>query len=153
MRLFLDCEFTSMGLWSKLISIALVAEDGREIYLEPNDTWRIEDCSDFVISNVLPQLWGGKHAMPLVEARTALLAFLATTEAPVEIVTDSPRHDWRHFEEMVIVEGRWPSSVARDPLNAADLETHNDGEDQPHHALLDARVLAGMLKRQNIAGA
>lgn len=47
MRLFLDCEFTQLTAQAKLISLALVAEDGREFYVELLDSWRLEDCSDF----------------------------------------------------------------------------------------------------------
>lgn len=43
MRLFLDCEFTQLSSAAKLISLALVAENGREFYLELVDTWRKED--------------------------------------------------------------------------------------------------------------
>lgn len=55
MRCFLDTEFSSMDR-PALISIALVADDGREFYAEVTDSWTLEDCSDFVISNVLPHL-------------------------------------------------------------------------------------------------
>ncbi|MBI6882343.1 hypothetical protein JEU22_00160 [Pseudomonas putida] len=148
MRVFLDCEFTSMGLWSKLISIALVAENGCEVYLEPSDTWRYEDCSVFVTSTVLPQLWGGKYSLPLIEARTALLAYLGSLEGTIEIVTDSPRHDWRHFEDLIEVDGKWPPFLCRDPIDASKLEPTSEGADLPHHALLDARIIAGMFKQQ-----
>lgn len=57
MRIFLDCEFTQLNATAKLISLALVAEDGREFYVELLDTWHTEDCSDFVKEIVLPQLW------------------------------------------------------------------------------------------------
>ena len=42
MRLFLDCEFTQLSAAAKLISLALVAEDGREFYAELLNTWREE---------------------------------------------------------------------------------------------------------------
>lgn len=56
MKIFLDCEFTQLNRDSKLISLALVSESGREFYVELIDTYLVEDCSDFVIQNVLPQL-------------------------------------------------------------------------------------------------
>lgn len=46
MLVFLDTEFTAF-VRPDLISIALVAEDGREFYAERTDYYR-EDCSDFV---------------------------------------------------------------------------------------------------------
>ena len=69
MRLFLDCEFTRLSATAELISLALVAEDGREFYVELIDTWREEDCSDFVLEIVLPQLWGGGNAQPIIGVR------------------------------------------------------------------------------------
>lgn len=56
MKLFLDCEFTQLNKDTKLISLALVSEVGDEYYVELTDTYSVEDCSDFVIQNVLPQL-------------------------------------------------------------------------------------------------
>jgi hypothetical protein len=38
MRLYLDCEFTRLSAAAKLISVELVAEDGREFYVELQDT-------------------------------------------------------------------------------------------------------------------
>lgn len=37
MRLFLDCEFTQLSAAPKLISLALVVEDGREFYVDLQD--------------------------------------------------------------------------------------------------------------------
>jgi len=56
LKIFLDCEFTQLNQESRLISLALVAESGEEFYVELKDTYSVEDCSDFVIQNVLPQL-------------------------------------------------------------------------------------------------
>lgn len=55
LKIFLDCEFTQLNQASKLISLALVSESGEEFYVELTDTYSFEDCSDFVIQNVLPQ--------------------------------------------------------------------------------------------------
>ena len=59
LSVFFDTEFTkfrSANDEPKLISIGLVAEDGREFYAELLDTWGISDCSQFVISVVLELL-------------------------------------------------------------------------------------------------
>ena len=56
MRLFLDSEFTRLTAQAKLISLALVGQDGREFYMEVIDAWREEDCSEFVKEIVRPQL-------------------------------------------------------------------------------------------------
>ena len=94
MKLFLDCEFTQLTRDAKLVSLALVSEASHEFYVELTDTYRVEDCSDFVIQNVLPQLDVASHGQPLVEAQASLLAFLISLEGPLEICSDAPDWDW-----------------------------------------------------------
>ncbi|EGH30492.1 hypothetical protein PSYJA_16537 [Pseudomonas syringae pv. japonica str. M301072] len=144
MRLCLDCEFTELSAAAKLISLALVGPDGREFYVEVIDTWREDDCSDFVKEIVLPQLWGGEYAMPIIEARKALLQFLATYDEELEVVTDAPIYDWELFCELAYHDGKWPKNVRNFPTDATTLIATNDGEELPHHALLDARIIASM---------
>lgn len=144
MRVFLDCEFTKLSAAAKLISLALVAEDGREFYVELLDAWKEEDCSDFVKEIVLPQLWGGSYALPIVEARMSLLRFLTSFKKEVEIVTDAPQYDWELFCDLVYEGGRWPRIVRNFPTDATTLSQTSEGEELPHHALLDARIIAGM---------
>ena len=93
---------------------------------------------------MLPQLWGGKYAIPIIEARAALLTFLASFEAELEIVTDAPENDWELFCELACDAGRWPQNVRNRPTDATTLSPTNDGAELPHHALLDARIIAGM---------
>jgi len=52
--LFLDCEFTSLED-PKLLSIALVADDGRELYVELSGELHLKRASTFVIDTVAPQ--------------------------------------------------------------------------------------------------
>ena len=54
MLIFLDTEFTKFN-HPDLISMGLVAEDGREFYAERTDYHR-DDCSQFVRETVLPLL-------------------------------------------------------------------------------------------------
>ena len=144
MRLFLDCEFTQLSSAAKLISLALVAENGREFYVELLDGWREDNCSDFVKEIVLPQLWGGEYAMPMIEARKVLLQFLATYDKELEVVTDAPIYDWELFCELAYNNGRWPRNARNYPTDATTLSPTSDGAVLPHHALLDARIIAGM---------
>lgn len=144
MKLYLDCEFSQLSSAAKLISLALVAEDGSEFYVELLDTWSHQDCSDFVIEIVLPQLWHGSYAMPVSAARDALLGFIEGFTETLEIVTDAPQYDWELFCELAYVNGRWPSNVLNRPTDATTLDARNDGAPLPHHALLDARIIAGM---------
>lgn len=144
MRLFLDCEFTQRSAAAKLISLALVAEDGREFYAELLDTWREEDCSEFVVKIVLPQLWGGSFALPIIGARSVLFEFLGSFDEALEIVTDAPQYDWELFCELAYDDGKWPRNVRNQPIDATTLRIINDGVPIPHHALLDARIIASM---------
>lgn len=56
MRYWLDTEFIEDGVTIDLISIGIVAEDGREFYAENSEAahWR---ASAWVKENVLPHLW------------------------------------------------------------------------------------------------
>jgi len=55
-NLFFDTEFTGLHSEAKLISIGIVAEDGRYFYAGLNDYDKEKDTSDFVKLNVLPNL-------------------------------------------------------------------------------------------------
>jgi hypothetical protein len=121
-----------------------VAEDGREFYVELLDSWREEDCSNFVKEIVLPQLWGGSYALPIVEARIWLLRFMTSFKKEVEIVTDTPRYDWELFCDLVYDGGRWPRIVRNFSTDATTLVPTTEGQELPHHALLDARIIAGV---------
>lgn len=57
MLYFIDTEFSERGpqFPIQLISIGIVAEDGREFYAVSSD-FNPEDCNDWVKANVLPKL-------------------------------------------------------------------------------------------------
>lgn len=56
MKYFYDCEFIEDGKTIDLISIGIVAEDGRELYAESIEADLLK-ASDWVKENVLPYLW------------------------------------------------------------------------------------------------
>lgn len=97
-----------------------------------------------MIAVVLPQLWGGIYAMPMLAAREALLTFLEGFTEMVEIVTDAPQYDWELFCELAYREEHWAGNVRNMPIDATTLEALNDGEPLPHHTLLDARIIVSM---------
>lgn len=155
MKVFLDCEFTQLNRDTKLISLALVSEAGHEFYVELTDTYQVADCSDFVIQNVLPQLNLPVHGQTLVEAQASLLAFLGGLEGLVEVCSDAPEWDWDFFCQLAYVNDRWPINVANRATNLILLFRHLEADDigdvtlpeLPHHALLDARLLADLYRR------
>jgi hypothetical protein len=88
MRHFIDCEFDGHG--GSLISVAMVAEDGRSLHVRamdasPRDPW--------VIANVLPVLDSHKadwdHSVFGDNIGSVLRRFLGEDEAPT-IIADSP---------------------------------------------------------------
>lgn len=151
MKLFLDCEFTQLKAGTKLISLALVSEAGEEFYVELTDTsYQIEDCSEFVIANVLPQLDIVSHGKSLADAQAAFKVFIAGLDGPLEICSDALAWDWELFCLLAYTNHKWPAQIINRPTNliqvfrdldAADIDDL-DMPELPHHALQDARILA-----------
>lgn len=52
MNLFFDCEFTGLHKQTSLISIGIVAENGKKFYAEFS-TYRKNQCNDWIKENVL----------------------------------------------------------------------------------------------------
>jgi len=155
LKIFLDCEFTQLNHDSKLISLALVSESAEEFYVELTDTYSIDDCSDFVIQNVLPHLDPLRYGQSFVEAQVFLRGFLGSFAEELEVCSDAPYWDWRFFCDLACAGHQpWPVQVMNQPTNLAILFDKVDAEaleqvelsDPPHHALLDARMLAELFK-------
>ena len=126
MRLFLDCEFNEFR--GDLISMAIVAEDGREWY-------EVVPCTapgSWVFEHVMPILH--KRAIPYADMQRSLQAWLSQFGA-VHIVADWPE-DIQHFCNALIV---GPGMrIDTPPLTMEVLRI--DAESKlPHNALYDAR--------------
>lgn len=66
MKYFIDCEFLEKPGTLDLISIGVVAEDGRTFYAE-NSEFDLGKMTPWLVENVKPYLrWHGKDAEPLV---------------------------------------------------------------------------------------
>jgi hypothetical protein len=128
--LFLDTEFNSFQ--GELISIALVADDGREFYV-------------VVSVPSAPHPWVAQHVLPVLGAPpmgwdaavAALHHFLAAFE-DVRVVADWPAdHAW-FFHMLDLGDGRRLSgtfvAVLTDPPS-------EPAPEKPHNALSDARAL------------
>lgn len=160
MKVFLDTEFSSLNeAEAQLISLALVAEDGREFYAEvPPETYR-QTCSSFVLEIVLPILWGGQYEMPLSEMARSLRAWLAEFDF-VELATDAPARDFRCLRVALDEVGQgWPRNVATgamlfEPPEAVIAAYFREPGRFQHHALHDARVmrLAWLARRSGQSG-
>jgi 3' exoribonuclease, RNase T-like len=141
MRIFVDTEFTDF-IDCDLISIGLVAEDGREFYGERSD-FDEGACSDFVRAAVLPQL--GQYPGRMME-RDALA---------VEVREWLDRLAWENdltlcfdyggdWELLVDLVDELPANClaeqinsSLDPLRSEKYYSEHGGR---HHALSDARA-------------
>lgn len=151
MLVFLDTEFTDFAR-PELISLALVAEDGREFYAERAD-YPAPECSAFVRETVLPLL--GRvpgSACTQAELTERLRTWFESLPEPATLIFDF-EGDW------LLLTAAWLGSTHRQPpLNVGDkmhLATHTithpvfgkalqstySGAWPPHHALADARGL------------
>lgn len=147
MLLFLDTEYTGLGQRQpKLISLALVAEDGqREFYVELANTWEPADCSNFVMREVLPLLGGPRVSR--AEARAALRTWLADAPRAVQVACDSET-DW-HFL-LDLLEPDRPENLAARYFDLRPLidttiydravQDYYIKDRRVHHALVDARA-------------
>lgn len=138
MRFFFDTEFIEDGRTIDLISIGMVAEDGRTFYAEPAECDLSRACP-WVRANVLPHLISDKT--PRAEIAKQLVEFVG--ESP-EIWAYYADYDWvalcQLFGRMVDLPKGWPK-FCRDvkqlavSLGNPKLPKQNSAE---HNALADA---------------
>jgi hypothetical protein len=129
MRIFVDCEFNEFQ--GALISMALVAEDGREFY-------EVLPCAN-------PGSWVAQHVMPILgkppidRAIFCILLqnYLMQFDA-VHIVADWPE-DISHFCQSLITGPGW--RIDTPPLTMEVVRVDAASE-LPHNALADARGIA-----------
>ena len=151
MLIFFDTEFTDLHWEAKLISVGLVAEDGREFYAELSDTYQIADCGDFTREVVLPLLEGGEAWLTLPGLSLRLGNWLEDFEQPVTLATDSIEWDWPWIKMIFSNPMTWPTNLNHSPeelLFDADVgESFNDAVElafigglRRHHALDDAKA-------------
>lgn len=140
MLVFIDTEFTDFSN-KDLISLALVAQDGRELYAELSDYDRTLS-SDFVRAVVEPLLGRTPGAVrgARAEVAQAVRAFLAGIDAPC-IAYDYP-HDLVLLRELL---GDMPAPLASSNvyrnLDETLIECYFAQHEVPvHHALHDARA-------------
>ena len=147
----MDIEFTDF-VRPDLISIGLVAEDGREFYAERTD-YRSAECNDFVRATVLPLLGrvpGAACRRPVLTRR--LRQWLEALPEPATIVFDYEL-DWLLLADACLGrEHQKPLAYVGETLHLDKFAiTHPVFEQAqnhtytlawpPHHALADARAL------------
>ena len=136
MRIWFDTEFIEDGKTIDLLSVGMVAEDGREYYAEPLEADRARACP-WVRENVIPHLTGP------IKSRHQIASDI------LEFAGDEPEfwawfaaYDWvvlcQLYGRMIQLPKRWP-------MRADDLAQFAEGIQLPeqtstkHNALEDAR--------------
>lgn len=96
MRYYLDTEFAETGgqlvPTIDLISIGIVAQDGRELYAESNE-FELNNCNEWVKSNVFPLLSPPERRISRAEIRDLLTTFIGDDPNP-EFWAYYADYDW-----------------------------------------------------------
>lgn len=143
-RYFVDTEFTDF-IDCRLISIAIVGEDGSEFYGECSDV-DLSVCSEFVRAAVLPQLgqFPGR-SMPATRLRDELRAWLlAMPTKPKRILCFDYQGDYDLVLDLLDGEMPvgWKCEHVGGKLDVERLERYFREHGGRHHALHDARANA-----------
>ena len=152
MKFWFDTEFIEDGKTIDLMSIGIVAEDGREFYAESNEC-DLSKASSWVKENVIPHLQNGldgRMHMSRKAIANAVLQFV--NEYPITEGPSNPEfwayyadYDWvalcQLFGTMMDLPKGWPMYCRDlkqlcDDLGNPKLPEQGKGE---HHALADAR--------------
>lgn len=141
MRYFLDTEFAEKPGTIKLISLALVADDGRELYCVSQD-FDESDCNEWVRENVLPKL------PPMIDR---VPEWHIVADVQQFIGNDTPEF-WGYYADYDWVVFCWLFGAMVDlpkgwPMYCRDLKQESDrlkapkftGPKGEHNALADAR--------------
>lgn len=147
MLLFLDTEFTGLSHPAdarKLLSLALVAEDGRAQWYAELDGWALTDCDPWVQRHVVPLLTGPSVSRDA--ARASLREWFTAMPRRLQAACDSPID----FHFLLQLLGERPSNLAFQRHDLAPLintASYHDtvtayfAKGHPeHHALHDARA-------------
>jgi hypothetical protein len=142
LRYWFDTEFQDDGNHIALISIGVVAEDGREYYAVSAD-YDPATASDWLLANVIPQLGTGERK-PRPRIREELQSFFSVGGTP-EFWSDCGEYDWIVLRQLFGALTDWPAGW---PYLAMDVEQWRIQQGTPafppqpaglHHALADAR--------------
>jgi hypothetical protein len=166
-RIFFDCEFTGLHQHTTLISIGLVAGDGREFYAEFDDFNRAQ-VNDWLTANVLCHLiFSGhnmRHSDGILTGRSGGTRYIASELRKwlslfdaVEMWGDVLAYDWMLFCELFDAPDtaeRLPRNVYYIPFDIATLmkikgidpdisreEFSGMGTYAKHNAIDDARII------------
>lgn len=151
-KVFFDTEFTGLTQDTDLISIGLVDENGRSLYIELND-YREEKLDDWLRENVIKNLTTN-YPKSKQETAYAVQEWLSEYEH-VEIWSDCLCYDWVLFNNLFGHAFNIPKNVYYIPfdictlmkIKGVDPDINREefagvtGEIKKHNALHDAQII------------
>lgn len=132
MNIYIDCEWNGFG--GRLISMALVSEDGREFY----EVLACENPCQWVAENVIPIL--NKNPISMEKFNQLLQEYLFQFDA-VNIIADWPEDIEKFCAALIIGAGE---RLNTPPLSMQIIRI-NAKSALPHNALEDARGIRSAL--------
>jgi hypothetical protein len=152
MKVFFDTEFTGLHQKTTLISIGMVAEDGRSLYCELND-FDVSQVDDWLKDNVMAHLLG-TNPINTEQLRKAIEGFIEPYDT-VEMWSDCLAYDWVLFNQIWGHAFSIPKKIHYIPFDLCTLlkvkgiepdinREHYAGMtegSQKHNALWDAKVI------------
>jgi DNA polymerase III epsilon subunit-like protein len=96
-KIFFDTEFTGLHQDTTLISIGMIAEDGRELYCELKDYDKTQ-IDDWLQNNVIKNLYN-INPITTEQLRKAIEGFIEPYDT-VEIWSDCLSYDWVLFNQI-----------------------------------------------------
>lgn len=152
MKVFFDTEFTGLHQSTTLISIGMVAEDGRELYCELSDYDKTQ-IDDWLEDNVIANLHN-TNPIDTEQLRKAIEDFIEPYGS-VEIWSDCLSYDWVLFNQIWGHAFNIPPKIYYIPfdictmfklaginpdINREEFAEIKEGV-QKHNALFDAKVI------------
>ena len=151
-KLFFDTEFTGLHQGTTLISIGMIAEDGRNLYCELNDYDKTQ-IDDWLKDNVIVNLHN-TNPIDTEQLRKAIEGFIDPYDK-VEIWSDCLSYDWVLFNQIWGHAFNIPKSIYYIPFDICTLfkikavDPDISREDfagltkgsKKHNALWDAKVI------------
>jgi len=152
MKIFFDMEFTGLHQATTLISIGMIAEDGRELYCELNDYDKTQ-LDDWLNDNVIANLHD-TNPINSEQLKKAIEGFIEPYEE-VEIWSDCLSYDWVLFNQIFGHAFNIPSKIYYIPFDLCTLfkikgidpdinrEEYSNMQEgcEKHNALWDAKVI------------
>lgn len=128
MNLYIDCEWNGWG--GELISMALVADNGKEFY----EVLGCDNPCEWVAENVMPIL--NKESISIHEFTEKLEHFLLQFDK-VNVIADWPEDIERFCASLIIGAGE---QISTPPISMEIVRVNSDSI-LPHNALEDARSI------------